>query len=177
MHVLGVTLGEAKSLGFRKRALLELDESELQVGGVGGWGRKRRRGSRVVLDQRSWAQAAGDPACGREMSPGTLQRSPAGPRRACARAPCDCGPRCRSHRSPSRQSRLELVASTVGVPVDQAKRMAAIQPNLLLDAKVRWRIAMRAPRPRGKALRGKGQTDAATQPSCACARVGPFGSL
>jgi hypothetical protein len=34
--VLGVTLGEAKALGFKKKALLELDEAELQVwGGTG----------------------------------------------------------------------------------------------------------------------------------------------
>ncbi|KAI8463613.1 MAG: hypothetical protein J3K34DRAFT_443251 [Monoraphidium minutum] len=61
-RVLGVTLGEAKSLGFKKRALLELDEAELQ-------------------------------------------------------------------------SRVDQVAAGVGVSAEQAKRMAAIQPNLLLEPK------------------------------------------
>ena len=37
-RVLGTTLGEAKSLGFKKRALLELDEAELQVWAVCGRG-------------------------------------------------------------------------------------------------------------------------------------------
>ncbi|KIY99861.1 hypothetical protein MNEG_8104 [Monoraphidium neglectum] len=60
--VLGVTLGEAKALGFKKKALLELDEAELQ-------------------------------------------------------------------------SRVEQVAAGVGVTLEQAKRMAAIQPNLLLEPK------------------------------------------
>lgn len=61
-RVLNTTLGEAKSLGFKKRALLELEEQELK-------------------------------------------------------------------------SRVEQVASSVGVTVEQAQRMAAIQPNLLLEPK------------------------------------------
>jgi len=56
-------MGEAKSLGFKKRALLELDEAELV-------------------------------------------------------------------------SRLEQIAGAVEVPLEQAKQMAAIQPNLLLEPKV-----------------------------------------
>lgn len=61
-RVLNVTLGEAKSLGFKKRALLELDEAELV-------------------------------------------------------------------------SRLQQIAGAVEVPLEQAKQMAAIQPNLLLEPK------------------------------------------
>jgi hypothetical protein len=130
-RVLDVPMGQAKQVAFKKRALLEVEEPELKVralsGGRGQGMEAKPRSSKVLRPQPRQRPGAGPPhrlaAAAWPHPPSSLLPHP----------------RTRSHPPPTRhpQSRITELSTIVGVTPEQARRMAAIQPNLLLEPKVR----------------------------------------